>query len=432
MRFIVFVLVVLLCSAVTHASELEQAYQKEYAYLVAEKKALEQRLQQLKKSQERQLNNASKEIEALQRSFLTNQNKTDRLNHRITEASRGVDHVENDNLVLETTLIQARGSLQRLEKEIAEDDNLAEQLAKALEIANNVTVSDGRVYAAQGRYYLPNGEAVDGQVLHVGRVAKYGVSPQGGGILAPAGSRQFKVWSGYTHFIAEQLAENHFPAQIDVFLFDNIEKGIDKQDEKNFEDDVRASGLVGKVIIGLGILGVLFVLLRILFLMRAGSNIQSMTRRVNRDIETKDIDHALEVCKENTSAGGNVIAATLVNLHKDRDSIKDIISETILHESGRIDRFNTVILVIAAISPLLGLLGTVTGMISTFDIITEFGTGDPKLLSSGISEALLTTKFGLVVAIPLLLIGNLLSGWGRKIKDDLEQAALNMINTHKA
>jgi biopolymer transport protein ExbB len=88
--------------------------------------------------------------------------------------------------------------------------------------------------------------------------------------------------------------------------------------------------------------------------------------------------------------------------------------------------------VIAAVSPLLGLLGTVTGMIGTFDIITEFGTGDPKLLSTGISEALVTTKFGLVVAIPLLLVGNLLSSWGLRTKNGLERAALNVINTHKA
>jgi biopolymer transport protein ExbB/TolQ len=73
---------------------------------------------------------------------------------------------------------------------------------------------------------------------------------------------------------------------------------------------------------------------------------------------------------------------------------------------------------------LLGLLGTVTGMISTFDIITEFGTGDPKLLSSGISIALITTEVGLEVAIPTLIFGNLLSGWAESIKDDMEKAAL--------
>ena len=92
------------------------------------------------------------------------------------------------------------------------------------------------------------------------------------------------------------------------------------------------------------------------------------------------------------------------------------------------DRFGALIIVIAAVSPLLGLLGTVTGMIATFDVITEFGTGDPKLLSGGISIALVTTELGLIVAIPMLLFGNLLSGWAERIKDDMEQAALRVIN----
>ena len=88
-------------------------------------------------------------------------------------------------------------------------------------------------------------------------------------------------------------------------------------------------------------------------------------------------------------------------------------------------------MMIAAVSPLLGLLGTVTGMIQTFDVITEFGTSDPKLLSGGISTALVTTELGLIVAIPCLLLGNLLGGWADRIKDDMEKAALRTINLYK-
>ncbi|MCA9546163.1 MAG: MotA/TolQ/ExbB proton channel family protein, partial [Myxococcales bacterium] len=72
--------------------------------------------------------------------------------------------------------------------------------------------------------------------------------------------------------------------------------------------------------------------------------------------------------------------------------------------------------------------GTVTGMISTFDVITEFGTGNPKLLSGGISEALITTELGLVVAIPALLAGNLLNGWAERLKSGIEQGALALMN----
>jgi biopolymer transport protein ExbB len=414
------------------AGELEQAYQKEYAYLVAEKKALEQRLENLKSSQHENLNKVSKEIDELQQVFLSKQNLTDRLNRQIVDASRNADHVENDSLLLDTTLSQAKESLKKLGVQIDEKESVDTQLAKAFMLANDVLVSDGRVSTAEGEYFLANGEAVKGQIINVGRIAKYGVSEQSGGVLAPVGNGQFKVWNGQTSVTAEQLAANNTPGAIDVFLYDNVDKGIEKQAEKSFSDDVRASGMVGEVIIALGIAAIVLVVLRIVMLARASENIQKVAGKVNEKVANGDIDGALEVCKKNFSAVANVIASTVRNLQRDRDHIEDIISESILHESSYIDRFGAAILVIAAIAPLLGLLGTVTGMISTFDIITEFGTGDPKLLSSGISEALLTTKFGLVVAIPTLLIGNLLSNWARRIKSDLEQAALHMINTHKS
>ena len=144
------------------------------------------------------------------------------------------------------------------------------------------------------------------------------------------------------------------------------------------------------------------------------------------------VDMALEACKKRKGSTSRVVSAALRNLDRDREHLEDIISEAILHESSHLNRFGSMIMVIAAVAPLLGLLGTVTGMISTFDIITEFGTGDPKLLSGGISIALITTEVGLAVAIPALLFGNLLSGWAEGIKDDMEKAALRIINTEQS
>lgn len=427
-----FILLILFCvSAQVLAGELEQAYEKEYAYLVAEKKALEQRLDELNKHQDENLEKVIAEIDAQQKVFLEKQNMTDRLNRQIVDASRDVDHVENDKLLLDTTINQAIESLNKLNVEINEDTDSFKQLAHAYSQATKIIGSDAEVITTPGQYFMPGGEAVTGEIINVGRIAKYGNSQQGGGILAPAGNNQFRVWSAQTQSIAQQLAEHLYPATIETFFFDSIEKGIEKEDEKTFRDEVKASGTVGEVILGLGIVGLLLVLIRIIFLNKASSNIYRTVGTVNKEIENGNVDKALDVCKKNSSAVSNVIAATLRSLHKERDHIEDIISESILNESSKIDRFGSAILVIAAVSPLLGLLGTVTGMISTFDIITEYGTGDPKLLSSGISEALLTTKYGLVVAIPLLLMGNLLSSWGQKTKNDLEQAALHIINTHK-
>jgi biopolymer transport protein ExbB len=140
------------------------------------------------------------------------------------------------------------------------------------------------------------------------------------------------------------------------------------------------------------------------------------------------MEGALARCRRVGGSAAHVLRVTIENLHREREKLDDLVSEAILHQTPVIERFGTSILVAASVAPLLGLLGTVTGMITTFDIITEFGTGDPKMLSGGISEALITTELGLVVAIPCLLIGTLLSGRASAIMDSLERAALQIIN----
>ena len=97
---------------------------------------------------------------------------------------------------------------------------------------------------------------------------------------------------------------------------------------------------------------------------------------------------------------------------------------------AQLNAYKSLIQTIAMAAPLAGLLGTVTGMIATFAIITEHGTGDPRMLSGGISEALITTQLGLIVAIPALLIGNILSGWSKALQGRIEQGVLVYVNTH--
>ncbi len=430
MRRILFALLTLF-AATTHAGELEEAYKKEFAYLVSEKKALEERLASMRQSQDQRLSAASAEIEALQQQYLQKQNVTDRLNRRITEASRDADQAENDGLLMETTLIQAEESLDKLGMPLDEGAGEIARLEQAFASAAEAIAADGTVTRERGTFFGLDGRSLTGEVFSVGRIARYGLSAEGSGLLAPAGDGQFKIWASPSPSIAEQLAEGLNPASIDVFLFENTQKAVEKREETTLLDQVEAGGIVGYVIIGLGALGVLLTLLRMLVLLVAGSNTRRIARGVSKRMHEGGLDEALAYCKRKVGAASNVVAAALRNLDRDREHIEDIISESILHESSRIDRFGTAILVIAAVAPLLGLLGTVTGMISTFDIIAEFGTGDPKLLSSGISEALVTTKFGLVVAIPLLLIGNVLSGWGARIKNGLEQSALHVINVYK-
>ena len=104
-----------------------------------------------------------------------------------------------------------------------------------------------------------------------------------------------------------------------------------------------------------------------------------------------------------------------------------MLDEAILKELPALKRGLRTLAVLAAVAPLLGLLGTVTGIIETFQAITLFGTGDPRLMSGGISEALVTTMLGLMVAIPLVLLHSLLRGKANRLVQILDEQSAGMV-----
>ena len=205
---------------------------------------------------------------------------------------------------------------------------------------------------------------------------------------------------------------------------------VEQKGTQGVFETISDGGVIGWIIFFLGLLALTLVILRAIFLGRAGASTGKILDDISSHVRRGDQEAALSVLKKRQGATARVVASAIRNLDRDREHLEDIVSESILHESGHLNRFGSFIMVIAAVSPLLGLLGTVTGMISTFDVITEFGTGDPKLLSGGISIALVTTELGLIVAIPTLLFGNLLSGWAERIKDDMEKATLRVTNQY--
>ncbi|MDI6795483.1 MAG: MotA/TolQ/ExbB proton channel family protein, partial [Desulfatibacillaceae bacterium] len=111
-----------------------------------------------------------------------------------------------------------------------------------------------------------------------------------------------------------------------------------------------------------------------------------------------------------------------------RQDMENVLAEAILREIPRLERFLPTLGMLAAIAPLLGLLGTVTGMINTFEVITFAGTGDPRLMSGGISEALVTTMLGLSVAIPVTVAHVLLSRMVERIAIQMEEKSMALVN----
>ena len=130
---------------------------------------------------------------------------------------------------------------------------------------------------------------------------------------------------------------------------------------------------------------------------------------------------------DTTNPLGRVLNVYASNRSVDHETLELKLDEVILRESARLERFLWLVKTVSVVAPLLGLLGTVTGMIQTFQAITLFGAGDPKMMAGGISEALVTTMLGLMTAIPLVLLHATLANSTRRINDVLEEQGAGFV-----
>lgn len=416
--------------------ELQSAYQKEYAFLEAQVRDLQSRVTAFDQESKRNELNKEGQIDRVEGEYIDLQTRAERYNDTLADAERQINAVEDARSTLEATFLQAGSTLEPFDMpEIRSEAFFASSDSERIETLFRHTLELlgglGKVRQATGHFFLDDGTEVEGTLIHVGNVATYGISEGRGGALAPAGDDRFKVWSASSPAVAEALAAGHAPEVLDVFLYESSQKAIDEKSGKTLLSIVNSGGSIAWIIVGLGALAALLIVFRTFFLRAASASTGMIAKEVGPLVKAGKRKKALAACKRLKGSTSRVVASAVRNIEKDRAHIEDIVSEQILHESAHLNRFGALIMVIAAVAPLLGLLGTVTGMISTFDIITEFGTGDPKLLSSGISIALVTTEVGLAVAIPALIFGNLLSGWAESIKDEMEKAALHVLNQYK-
>ena len=183
----------------------------------------------------------------------------------------------------------------------------------------------------------------------------------------------------------------------------------------SLQDRWHQGGEVGYLITALGVIAILITIWRFVVLMIAGRKVNAQIRN-----ETPDAGNAL----------GRVLMVYHENKDVDVETLELKLDEAILKETPSLEAYLGLIKLISAVAPLLGLLGTVTGMIATFQSITLFGTGDPKLMAGGISQALVTTVLGLIVAIPTLLLHSFVSSMSRRVIHVLEEQSAGLIAVH--
>ena len=181
------------------------------------------------------------------------------------------------------------------------------------------------------------------------------------------------------------------------------------------KDRIEQGGIVGYCIIALGIVGLLIAIWRWFGLTGDSRRVSAQLKR-----ETASTDNPL----------GRVLAAYESNRGADTETVELKLSEAALKEMPGLTKGLLFIKVVSAVAPLMGLLGTVTGMIKTFQVITLYGAGDPKMMAGGISQALMTTVLGLVVAIPMVLLHTVVSGQSRKIINILQSQSAGIVAQH--
>lgn len=183
--------------------------------------------------------------------------------------------------------------------------------------------------------------------------------------------------------------------------------------KKTLEEFYHQGGTVGYAITVLLVIGMLIALERVVVLGAVSSKMKAQQKNLDQPNTNNPLGRLLTVYQENKDA--------------DAETLELKLDEAILKETPTVDRGISLIKMFAAIAPLMGLLGTVIGMIMTFQTITLFGTGDPKIMAGNISLALVTTALGLIAALPLILVHSIVAGRSKAVLHKLDEQSAGLI-----
>lgn len=205
-----------------------------------------------------------------------------------------------------------------------------------------------------------------------------------------------------------------------------------EETKKTILEEFQTGGPVMWPIGGLGVLAVFIGFLKWIQLSRVK---RPAYRDVSRFLENLDLGNTMQaemLARKTTGPIGKMLMAAVTHYRSPATVLEESMFERVLDARTSLNSWTPFIKIAAAVEPLLGLLGTVTGMINTFKLITVFGTGDSSTFSAGISEALLTTQWGLITAIPCLLIAAFLGRKAKAAMDDMEKVGVRIMNHRKS
>ncbi len=284
-------------------------------------------------------------------------------------------------------------------------------------------------YSFSGKAISVEGDVLDGEIAVLGPTA-YFSSSQGdvaGMLRFHSGTIEPEVVAfngSEASNLSELIASKEGYAPLDSSLGNAL-----SLDDANLStiDHIKQGGIVGYFILALGGVALLLSLIKLGDLNRFAIADASDLREVTEAASEKGMEEGMAKASKIPGVVGEMIQMGVQNISANAVLLEEMMLSVILKNRPDMERFLPFLAITAASAPLLGLLGTVVGMIKTFALITVFGTGDPKALSSGISEALVTTELGLIVAIPTLVLHGLFTRMVKSRVGMMEQVAFDFV-----
>jgi biopolymer transport protein ExbB len=353
-------------------------------------------------------------------------------------ARQALRHLEATSVDLERTAATLRGRIQSVIRQAAEAAGVTVDPSDPIEAMENVLwerfelrladIRRGRrVVAERETVVARSGDPVAVPVLRLGWFASYacGDAPETCGLLRPMPDGRWLIAGpllGQQHAAALRAAVAGRPARVPLDIDGSL---ADRAPSAPWTVWAwyEAGGWVMYPIVAVGVLGLFLVMERVGYL-AATQTPPSLVERVLACLQRRDALGAREALARSRGPTARVLLASIEAVGGNRDQREAAMETALLAEAPKLERSLSLLAALAGVAPLLGLLGTVSGMIATFDTISAAGTGNPRLLSGGLSEALITTQLGLMVAIPLLLVHAWLRRWVERREVMLEHQAV--------
>jgi biopolymer transport protein ExbB len=285
---------------------------------------------------------------------------------------------------------------------------------------------------SQGSALDSTGIEQQGSFVFIGPLTYFSSSNNGGIVITKPGSTlpsYFNKHSKQQQLAIAQLAAGK-TAEIPIDISNGDALRI-QASKKSFAANIRKGGFVMIPLLLIGLAAIILTIMKIIKMRDMRAAPPQSIDAVIEELNSNGIAAAEKSAEALPPLTASLIKEALTYRKSPREHLEEILHEHILAMMPNLESHLGTLAVMGAVAPLLGLLGTVTGMMHTFDLVTIFGTGEARLLSGGISEALITTKFGLGIAIPVLLVHAFLARRIRTTVADLENAAVHFVNVLK-